>query len=149
MFYSGGWAWHTWYSPRERERANGHNLICWFFCVYDELWASPEPRPSHIIWLSHMTFFNLEPSCFISFPFLLHIIRTWTLINHIIKSSIYRGEMSRSRIDAILSTFVAVHPHETSALLHSSSCFFFVSLSELLLCFSYIFQSLCLIALLS
>ncbi|XP_008234084.1 PREDICTED: uncharacterized protein LOC103333067 [Prunus mume] len=34
--------------------------------------------------------------------------------------------MSRSRIDAILSTFVAVHPHETSALLHSSSCFFFI-----------------------
>ncbi|XP_020412639.1 uncharacterized protein LOC18785348 isoform X2 [Prunus persica] len=34
--------------------------------------------------------------------------------------------MSRSRIDAILSTFVVVHPHETSALLHSSSCFFFI-----------------------
>ncbi|KAM1054198.1 hypothetical protein ACFX13_001642 [Malus domestica] len=34
--------------------------------------------------------------------------------------------MSRSRFDTILSTFVSVHPHETSALLHSSSCFFFI-----------------------
>ena len=34
----------------------------------------------------------------------------------------------RPRLDAILSIFVTVHPHETSILLHSSSCFFFVSL---------------------
>ncbi|KAK3230039.1 hypothetical protein Dsin_001920 [Dipteronia sinensis] len=34
--------------------------------------------------------------------------------------------MSKSRLDAIVSTFVTVHPHETSALLHSSSCFFFI-----------------------
>ncbi|XP_068330832.1 uncharacterized protein [Pyrus communis] len=34
--------------------------------------------------------------------------------------------MSSSRLDTILSTFVVVHPHETSALLHSSSCFFFI-----------------------
>ncbi|KAE7996508.1 hypothetical protein FH972_001223 [Carpinus fangiana] len=34
--------------------------------------------------------------------------------------------ISRPRLDAILSTFVTVHPHETSALLHSSSCFFFI-----------------------
>nr|XP_008369347.2 uncharacterized protein LOC103432905 [Malus domestica] len=34
--------------------------------------------------------------------------------------------MSRSRLDTILSTFVVVHPHEISALLHSSSCFFFI-----------------------
>ncbi|RXH94733.1 hypothetical protein DVH24_024417 [Malus domestica] len=44
-----------------------------------------------------------------------------------IQSSIYTGAMSRSRLDTILSTFVVVHPHEISALLHSSSCFFFVS----------------------
>ena len=36
--------------------------------------------------------------------------------------------ISRPRLDAILSIFVTVHPHETSILLHSSSCFFFVSL---------------------
>lgn len=35
--------------------------------------------------------------------------------------------MNRWRLDAIMSIFVTVHPHETSALLHSSSCFFFVS----------------------
>ncbi|KAL5537351.1 hypothetical protein UlMin_045879 [Ulmus minor] len=34
--------------------------------------------------------------------------------------------ISRSRLDAIVSIFVSVHPHETSALLHSSSCFFFI-----------------------
>ncbi|XP_024177972.1 uncharacterized protein LOC112183751 isoform X3 [Rosa chinensis] len=34
--------------------------------------------------------------------------------------------MSRSRVDAILSMFVTVHPHETSALLHSSASFFFI-----------------------
>nr|XP_011469976.1 PREDICTED: uncharacterized protein LOC101300571 isoform X2 [Fragaria vesca subsp. vesca] len=34
--------------------------------------------------------------------------------------------MSRSRVDAILPMFVTVHPHETSALLHSSACFFFI-----------------------
>ncbi|XP_050209684.1 uncharacterized protein LOC126660307 isoform X2 [Mercurialis annua] len=33
---------------------------------------------------------------------------------------------SRSRLDAILSIFVSVHPHEVSPLLHSSSCFFFI-----------------------
>ncbi|KAK4579662.1 hypothetical protein RGQ29_029365 [Quercus rubra] len=32
----------------------------------------------------------------------------------------------RPRLDAILSIFVTVHPHETSILLHSSSCFFFI-----------------------
>ncbi|CAL5343735.1 unnamed protein product [Camellia sinensis] len=34
--------------------------------------------------------------------------------------------MNKSRIEAILSLFVNVHPHETSALLYSSSCFFFI-----------------------
>ena len=34
--------------------------------------------------------------------------------------------VSRSRLDAVVSIFVPVHPHETSALLHSSTCFFFV-----------------------
>ncbi|KAM6598863.1 hypothetical protein CsatA_018472 [Cannabis sativa] len=34
--------------------------------------------------------------------------------------------MSRSRLDAMISMSVSVHPHETSALLHSSSCFFFI-----------------------
>uniref|UniRef100_A0A2N9F5G9 ADP,ATP carrier protein n=1 Tax=Fagus sylvatica TaxID=28930 RepID=A0A2N9F5G9_FAGSY len=34
--------------------------------------------------------------------------------------------ISRSRLDAILSTFVTVHPHETYILLHSFSCFFFI-----------------------
>lgn len=34
----------------------------------------------------------------------------------------------RSRLDAIVSSMVTVHPHEIPALLHSSSCFFFVSL---------------------
>ncbi|KAM3697693.1 hypothetical protein ACB098_06G132400 [Castanea mollissima] len=34
--------------------------------------------------------------------------------------------ISRPRLDAILSIFVTVHPHETSILLHSSSCFFFI-----------------------
>ncbi|KAF5453745.1 hypothetical protein F2P56_028621 [Juglans regia] len=34
--------------------------------------------------------------------------------------------ISKPRLDAIISTFVTVHPHETSALLHSSSCFFFI-----------------------
>ncbi|KAJ4831185.1 hypothetical protein Tsubulata_044652 [Turnera subulata] len=33
---------------------------------------------------------------------------------------------NKARLDAILSTLVTVHPHETSALLHSSSCFFFI-----------------------
>ncbi|KAK7821920.1 hypothetical protein CFP56_037229 [Quercus suber] len=32
----------------------------------------------------------------------------------------------RPRLDAILSIFITVHPHETSILLHSSSCFFFI-----------------------
>lgn len=35
--------------------------------------------------------------------------------------------VSRSRLDAVVSIFVSVHPHETSALLHSSTCFFFVN----------------------
>lgn len=35
--------------------------------------------------------------------------------------------ISKSRLDAFASVFVTLHPHETSALLHSSSCFFFVS----------------------
>ncbi|XP_058182977.1 uncharacterized protein LOC131300934 isoform X1 [Rhododendron vialii] len=34
--------------------------------------------------------------------------------------------MSNSRIGSILSMFVTVHPHETSALIYSSSCFFFI-----------------------
>ncbi|KAJ4720209.1 ADP,ATP carrier protein [Melia azedarach] len=34
--------------------------------------------------------------------------------------------ITKSRLDAILSIFVTVHPHETSALLHSFSCFFFI-----------------------
>ena len=42
--------------------------------------------------------------------------------------------MSMSRLDAMLSIFVSVHPHETSALLHSSSCFFFVSANLILIC---------------
>ncbi|XAR66019.1 hypothetical protein NMG60_11012058 [Bertholletia excelsa] len=33
---------------------------------------------------------------------------------------------SRSRIEAIMSLFVNVYPHETSALFYSASCFFFV-----------------------
>eukprot|EP00261_Vitis_vinifera_P038760 XP_019080003.1 PREDICTED: uncharacterized protein LOC100258787 isoform X2 [Vitis vinifera] len=33
---------------------------------------------------------------------------------------------ARSYLHGILSMFVTVHPHETSALLHSSSCFFFI-----------------------
>ncbi|KAF7830881.1 TLC ATP/ADP transporter [Senna tora] len=32
----------------------------------------------------------------------------------------------RPRLDALISVFVTVHPHETSALLHSFSCFFFI-----------------------
>ncbi|XP_021904044.1 uncharacterized protein LOC110819229 [Carica papaya] len=32
----------------------------------------------------------------------------------------------RSRLDAIVSSMVTVHPHEIPALLHSSSCFFFI-----------------------
>ncbi|KAJ6858596.1 hypothetical protein NC652_041017 [Populus alba x Populus x berolinensis] len=32
----------------------------------------------------------------------------------------------RPQLDAILSTFVSIYPHETSPLLHSSSCFFFI-----------------------
>lgn len=39
--------------------------------------------------------------------------------------------MGRSRFDALVSVFVTVHPHETSALLHSFFCFFFVSFSLL------------------
>lgn len=34
--------------------------------------------------------------------------------------------MSRPRLEALLSLFVSVRPHETSPLLHSSSCFFFI-----------------------
>ncbi|KAL9331084.1 hypothetical protein ACSQ67_000694 [Phaseolus vulgaris] len=34
--------------------------------------------------------------------------------------------MGRSTFDAVVSVFVTVHPHETSALLHSFFCFFFV-----------------------
>ncbi|XP_044507360.1 uncharacterized protein LOC123226878 isoform X5 [Mangifera indica] len=34
--------------------------------------------------------------------------------------------INKSRLDAMVSMFVTVHPHETSALLHSSSCFFFI-----------------------
>ncbi|KAG4126947.1 hypothetical protein ERO13_D10G187300v2 [Gossypium hirsutum] len=34
--------------------------------------------------------------------------------------------ISRRRLDAFISIFVTVHPHEISALLHSSSCFFFI-----------------------
>ncbi|XP_060675473.1 uncharacterized protein LOC107413977 isoform X2 [Ziziphus jujuba] len=34
--------------------------------------------------------------------------------------------IGRSRLDAIVSIFVSVHPHETSCLLHSSLCFFFI-----------------------
>ncbi|KAL1197047.1 hypothetical protein V5N11_024840 [Cardamine amara subsp. amara] len=33
---------------------------------------------------------------------------------------------SRFRLDAVVSTIVTVHPHEIPALLHSSSCFFFI-----------------------
>lgn len=57
------------------------------------------------------------------------------------------GKMTtRSRLDAIVSSIVAVHPHEISSLLHSSSCFFFVSRPSLSLsvdllikCFSTIY----------
>ncbi|XP_061364422.1 uncharacterized protein LOC133307883 isoform X2 [Gastrolobium bilobum] len=34
--------------------------------------------------------------------------------------------MGRSLFDALVSVFVTVHPHETSALLHSFFCFFFI-----------------------
>ncbi|XVF81992.1 hypothetical protein PTKIN_Ptkin16aG0007200 [Pterospermum kingtungense] len=34
--------------------------------------------------------------------------------------------ISRRRLDAFISIFVTVHPHEVPALLHSSSCFFFI-----------------------
>ncbi|XP_024631151.1 uncharacterized protein [Medicago truncatula] len=34
--------------------------------------------------------------------------------------------MGRSRLDALVSVFVTVHPHESSALLHSFFCFFFI-----------------------
>ncbi|TYI07251.1 hypothetical protein ES332_A10G215100v1 [Gossypium tomentosum] len=34
--------------------------------------------------------------------------------------------INRRRLDAFISIFVTVHPHEISALLHSSSCFFFI-----------------------
>nr|KJB73028.1 hypothetical protein B456_011G210100 [Gossypium raimondii] len=34
--------------------------------------------------------------------------------------------ISRRRLDAFISIFVTVHPHEISALLHSSLCFFFI-----------------------
>ncbi|KAB1217599.1 hypothetical protein CJ030_MR3G002746 [Morella rubra] len=34
--------------------------------------------------------------------------------------------ISRSRLNVVISAFVTVHPHETSAVLHSSSCFFFI-----------------------
>lgn len=34
--------------------------------------------------------------------------------------------ISKWRLDAFASVFVTLHPHETSALLHSSSCFFFI-----------------------
>ncbi|KAI5394135.1 hypothetical protein KIW84_061002 [Lathyrus oleraceus] len=34
--------------------------------------------------------------------------------------------MGRNRFDAIISVFVTVHPHESSALLHSFFCFFFI-----------------------
>ncbi|OMP03992.1 hypothetical protein COLO4_10038 [Corchorus olitorius] len=34
--------------------------------------------------------------------------------------------ISRRRVDAFISIFVTVHPHEIPALLHSSSCFFFI-----------------------
>ncbi|KAJ8771013.1 hypothetical protein K2173_023338 [Erythroxylum novogranatense] len=34
--------------------------------------------------------------------------------------------MGSPRLGAVLSTFVSVHPNETSTLLHSSSCFFFI-----------------------
>ncbi|XP_057426701.1 uncharacterized protein LOC130720106 isoform X2 [Lotus japonicus] len=34
--------------------------------------------------------------------------------------------MGRSHLDAVISVFVTVHPHETSALLHSFFCFFFI-----------------------
>ncbi|XP_054797987.1 uncharacterized protein LOC129303021 [Prosopis cineraria] len=34
--------------------------------------------------------------------------------------------MGRSRLDALITVFVTVHPHETSALLHSFFCFFFI-----------------------
>ncbi|ANM69346.1 TLC ATP/ADP transporter [Arabidopsis thaliana] len=33
---------------------------------------------------------------------------------------------ARIRLDAVISTIVTVHPHELPALLHSSSCFFFI-----------------------
>ncbi|KAM7277038.1 hypothetical protein ACFE04_018904 [Oxalis oulophora] len=34
--------------------------------------------------------------------------------------------INESRINAVISTFVTVHPHETSRLIHSSACFFFI-----------------------
>ncbi|XP_077239159.1 TLC ATP/ADP transporter isoform X3 [Tasmannia lanceolata] len=34
--------------------------------------------------------------------------------------------ITRSRVEAIVSSIVTVHPHEISALIHSSSCFFFI-----------------------
>lgn len=34
--------------------------------------------------------------------------------------------ISKSRLDALVSAFVTVHPHEISALLHSAFCFFFI-----------------------
>lgn len=40
--------------------------------------------------------------------------------------------LTNPRLNAILSAFVSVHSHEVSALLHSSSCFFFVIVLDLL-----------------
>ncbi|KAK7293780.1 hypothetical protein RJT34_16654 [Clitoria ternatea] len=38
----------------------------------------------------------------------------------------YGNAMARSTFDVIVSVFVTVHPHETSALFHSFFCFFFI-----------------------
>ncbi|KAA8533988.1 hypothetical protein F0562_031505 [Nyssa sinensis] len=46
--------------------------------------------------------------------------------NSILHSQREEEMISRSRIGAIVSLFVSVHPHETSALFYSSSCFFFI-----------------------
>lgn len=54
--------------------------------------------------------------------------KVWKWMKRKKKMSVLNMVMDRWRpqLDAILSTFVSIYPHETSPLLHSSSCFFFV-----------------------
>ncbi|CAA7031988.1 unnamed protein product [Microthlaspi erraticum] len=70
---------------------------------------------------------TLSPSYFSDLPFIgLRDVDLLARYSERFQSFSLVKMAGRFRLDAIVSAIVTVHPHEISALLHSSSCFFFI-----------------------